>query len=190
MGQYASYLKRLLAPLGVYDLRAGTINEAELFALGQQLDRIESQLEHAEREALPATAEQEGLDNWEVLFPGRPAARTVLDRRGAIRALRQIDGDSLTPDGIGRAILGCGIPARAIEVDTGHLRVVFPGVSGPPEGFETIEKLILEILPCHLEVEFYFRYVTWAEIETANVTWDWTEANDHTWISFEMLEFT
>ena len=189
MGQYAGYLKQLLAPLGVYDLGAGTINEAELFALGEQLDRIAAQLEHAEREALPATAEQEGLTLREVLFPGRPAAQTVMDRRSAIRALLQIDGDSLTPDAIGRAILGCGIPAKAIEVDTGHLQVIFPGVSGPPEGFEAIEKLILEILPCHLEVEFFFRYVTWAEIEAANVTWDWTETNNHTWVSFEMLEF-
>ena len=189
MGQYADYLKQLLAPLGVYDLSPGAINEAELFALGGQLDRIESQLKHAEREALPATAEQEGLELREMLFPGRPAAQTVLDRRSAIRALLQIDGDSLTPEGIGRAILGCGIPARAIEVDTGRLRVVFPGISGPPEGFNDVQRRILEILPCHLEVEFYFRYVTWAEIEAAGITWDWTEQNGHSWVSFEMLEF-
>ena len=187
MGQYAGYLKRLLAPLGVYDLRAGTINEAELFALGAQLDRVAEGLEHAEREALLATAEQEGLERRESLFPGKPAAQTVLDRRGAIRALLQIDGDSLTPDGIGRAILGCGIPASAIEVDTGHLRIVFPGVSGPPDGFDAIEKMILEILPCHLEVEFYFRYLTWEELEAAGVTWEWVEQNGHTWVSFEML---
>ena len=188
--RYAEYLKQLLLPLGVYDLNAGTLNEAELYALGAQLDQVAEQLEHAEQEALLATAEQEGLARWETLLPGGNAAQTVLDRRSAIWALLQIDGDSLTPDGIGRAILGCGVPARAIEVDTGHLRVVFPGISGPPDGFEAIEKLILEILPCHLEVEFYFRYVTWAEIEAANVTWDWTERNGHTWVSFEMLEFT
>ena len=188
MGQYAGYLKRLLAPLGVYDLSEGTINESELFALGQQLDGVAAQLEHAEQEALPATAEQEGLTLREALFPSRPAAQTVMDRRSAIRTLLQIDEDSLTPGAIGRAILGCGIPAKAIEVDTGHLQVIFPGISGPPEGFADIEKLILELLPCHLEVEFYFRYVTWAELETAGVTWDWTEKNGHTWVSFEMLE--
>lgn len=190
MGVYGDYLKRLLAPLGVYDLTEGTLNESELYALGEQLDRVAEQLEHTEREAILATAEQEGLEWRERLFPGQPAAQTVLDRRSAIRALLQIDGDSLTPGAIDRAILGCGIPAKTIEVDTGHLRVVFPGISGPPDGFETIEKLILEILPCHLEVEFYFRYVTWAEIEAQNVTWKWTEDNGHTWVSFEMLEFT
>lgn len=188
--RYAEYLKQLLSPLGVYDLNAGTFNEAELYALGAQLDRVANQLEHAEREALLATAEQEGLARREALLPGGSAAQTVLDRRSAIRALLQIDGDSLTPEAIDRAILGCGLPARAIEVDTGHLQVVFPGISGPPEGFKMIEKLILEILPCHLEVEFYFRYVTWAELEAQDVTWEWTEDNVHTWVSFEMLEFT
>lgn len=188
--RYAEYLKQLLLPLGVYDLNAGTLNEAELYALGAQLDRVAEQLEHAEQEALLATAEQEGLARWETLLPGGNAAQTVLDRRSAIWALLQIDGDSLTPEAIDRAILGCGLPAKAVEVDTGHLQVIFPGISGPPAGFEAIEKLILEILPCHLEVEFYFRYVTWAELEAQNVTWDWTESNDHTWVSFEMLEFT
>lgn len=188
--RYAEYLKQLLSPLGVYDLNTGTLNEAELYALGAQLDQVAERLEHAEREALLATAEEEGIAWREVLFPGRSAAQTLLDRRSAIQALLQIDGDSLTPEGIDRSILGCGLPAKAIEVDTGHLQVIFPGISGPPDGFETIEKLILEILPCHLEVEFYFRYVTWAEIEAQDVTWAWTEANEHTWVSFEMLEFT
>lgn len=188
--RYAEYLKQLLSPLGVYDLNAGTFNEAELYALGAQLDRVANQLEHAEREALLATAEQEGLALREMLLPGRNAAQTVLDRRRAIRALLQIDGDSLTPETMDRAILGCGIPAKVIEVDTGHLQVIFPGISGPPAGFEMIERLILEILPCHLEVEFYFRYVTWAELEEQDVTWAWTETNGHTWVSFEMLEFT
>lgn len=188
--RYAEYLKQLLLPLGVYDLNVGTRNEAELYALGAQLDRVAEQLEHAERETLLATAEQEGLAQWETLLPGRSAAQTVLDRRSAIQALLRIDGDGLTPEAIDRAILGCGLPAKAVEVDAGHLQVIFPGISGPPDGFETIEKLILEILPCHLEVEFYFRYVTWAEIEAQDVTWAWTEDNQHTWVSFEMLEFT
>lgn len=189
MGKYETYLKNLLAPLGVYDLQTGTLNEAELYALGQQLDQVQERMEHAEREALIATAEQEGLELREQLFSSRPAAETLIDRRSAIRALLQIDGDGLTPKAINSAILGCGIPAKAVEVDTGHLQVFFSGISGPPENFEEIKKIILEILPCHLEVEFYFRYLTWEECEAAELTWAWVEENDHTWISFEMLAF-
>ena len=58
------------------------------------------QLETAEREALTATAEDEGLERREALFARRPAAFTAADRRAAIAALLQIDGDSLTPSAI------------------------------------------------------------------------------------------
>ena len=55
-------LKALLAPLRLYDLSAGTRNEAELFALGAALDGVDAVLTAAEREALVPTAVGEGLD--------------------------------------------------------------------------------------------------------------------------------
>lgn len=94
---YEDYLKALLAPLRVYDLRPGTINGAELYALGKGFDGVSEQLDLTEREALTATAEDEGLSRREHCLPRRPAAFTPEERRAAIAALLQIDGDSLTP---------------------------------------------------------------------------------------------
>ena len=71
---YEDYLKALLAPLRVYDLRPGTINGAELYALGKGFDGVSEQLDLTEREALTATAEDEGLSRREALFARRPAA--------------------------------------------------------------------------------------------------------------------
>ena len=65
-------LKALLAPLGLYDLSAGTRNEAELFALGAALDGVDAALTAAEREALVPTAVGEGLALREALLPWRP----------------------------------------------------------------------------------------------------------------------
>ena len=56
--------------------------------------------------ALPATAEDQGLTRRESLFLRRPAAYTPEERRAAIAALLQIDGDSLTPEAIDRTIRG------------------------------------------------------------------------------------
>lgn len=78
--------------------------------------RSAAALEEIEREALTATAEGEGLARREALFARRPAAVTPEDRRAAIAALLQIDGDSLTPSAIDRTIRGCGIRARALEM--------------------------------------------------------------------------
>lgn len=186
MEGYAAYLKTLLEPLGIYDLAENSISGGELCALGGELDAVNGQLERAERETLTATAEEEGLSRREALFARRSAAETVEQRRAAIAALLQIGADSLTPEAIDRTLSGCGIRAKAIEMGKGHLRVIFPEVAGVPAEFQQIESIILDILPCHLEVEFYFRYLTWAECEAAGMTWASVEAAGHTWESFEL----
>ena len=183
---YEGYLRALLGPLGVYDLSEGTINGAELAALGVGFDQIGGRLDIVEREALTATAEDEGLRRREALFARRPAAATAEERRAAIAALLQSDGDSLTPDAINLTLQGCGIKARAVELGDGMLQVIFPEVAGVPEEFDQIEKIILDILPCHLEVIFYFRYLTWEECERAGYTWEAVEAAEYTWESFQL----
>ena len=183
---YEGYLRDPLAHLGIYDLTERSVSGAAVCALGTGLDDVSDRLEEVEREALTATAEDEGLDRREALFARRPAAVTAEDRRAAIAALLQIDGDSLTPEAIDRTIRGCGIKARAIEMGDGQLRVIFPEVAGEPEGFPQIQKIILDILPCHLGVEFYFRYLTWEECEAAGYTWAQVEAAGHTWESFQL----
>ena len=186
MAGYGQFLRDLLAPLGVYDLRAGTVSGSELDALGTELDSVSQRLAVIERESLTATAEAEGLDRREALFLHRPAAVTAEQRRSAIAALLQIDADSFTPAAIDLTISGCGIRAKALELGNSQLRVIFPQVAGVPEEFEQIQKIILDILPCHLGVEFYFCYLTWQECEEAGMTWVSVEAAEHTWESFEL----
>ena len=147
---YAEYLIRLLAPLGVYDLRETSVSGAAVYALGEALDDAAETVDYTEREGNTATAEGEGLDRREALFARRPAAFTAEDRRAAIAALLQIDGDSLTPSAIDATLRGCGIKARAIEMGGQNVRVIFPEVAGVPAEFDQIQKIILDILPCHL----------------------------------------
>ena len=183
---YEQYLIRLLAPLGVYDFSIGSINRSELTALGAGFDAMVGELERVEREALLMTAETEGLSRREELFLHRPAASTAAARRAAITALLQIDGDSLTPTAINRTLHGCGVRAVAREMGEGLLQVRFPETAGVPEGFEQMKRIILEILPCHLAVEFYFRYLTWKECEAAGYIWAQIEAAEHTWETLQL----
>ena len=136
---------------------------------------------------MTATAEDEGLSRRESLFARRGAAVTPEERRAAVAALLQIDGDSLTPAAIDYTLRGCGIRARAVEMEDGCLRVIFPETAGRPAEFDQIEKIILDILPCHLAVDFYFRYLKWRECEDAGYTWGQVEAGGHTWESFQLM---
>ena len=169
---HQDYLASLLRPLGVYDLREGTVNRGELEAYGVRLDHMAGELEDTAREMNLTTAEGFGLERVEELLPYRPVCATPGQRRAALAALLRIGGDCFTLTDINNTISGCGIKAVAQEKEQfGYIRIVFPEVAGIPEGFEQIRDIILDIVPCHLDVEFYFRYLTWAECEAFGYTW-------------------
>lgn len=184
---YGEHLRNLLRPLGVYDLTAGSLSGSELDALGRGLDALSDRLDYVERESALATAEGEGLDRREALFARTPVHYTTALRRQAVAALLRISGDCFTLSDINNAISGCGIKALALEKDQfGYIRIIFPDVAGIPEGFEQIREIILDIVPCHLDVEFYFRYLTWAECEAFQYTWAIIHEREYTWYGFEL----
>ena len=184
---YADYLRELLRPLGIYRLEADSLSGGELEALGSGMDGCGAALEILEREGILSTAEGEGLSRRESLFSKRPVQVSVPLRRQAVEALSRVSGDSFTLQDINQAIRGCGTEALAQETGTyGHIRIIFPDVAGVPEGIEQIQSVILDLIPCHLETEFYYRYLTWAECEEREITWAVIHANQYTWHDFEL----
>ena len=127
---YSDHLRRLLRPLGVYDLRPESLSGAELEALGQGLDGVSARMDYVERESALATAQGEGLDRREALFARTPVHYTTDLRRQAIAALLRIGGDCFTLTDINNTISGCGIKALAQEKDRfGYIRIIFPDVA-------------------------------------------------------------
>lgn len=184
---YSDYLKKLLKPLGVYDLSAGSLSASELDALGLGFDKISAAIDYTEREGSLSTAEGEGLDRREALFARAPVHYSIPLRRAAIAALMRIGEGDITLSGINDTISGCGIKALAQEKDQfGYIRIIFPEVAGVPPEFEQISQIILDIVPCHLEVEFYFRYLTWAECHAHEYTWSHVHQNQWTWHEFQL----
>lgn len=155
----------LLRPLGVYDLRAGTVNRGELESYALPLDDGLDGLNATAREMNLASAEDFGLSMVEALLPYRPVSVTVEQRRAALAALLRIGGDSFTPAAINDTLAGCGVNARAEETDRpGYVEVYFPGAAGVPEEFERLRLIIEEILPCHLGITYVFWFRTWGEL--------------------------
>ena len=185
MGYY-NYLCELLRPLRVYRLDEGSLSGAELYAAGEGLDAAAEALEKAVREGVLMTAEDEGLSRRERLFSRVGARTTPALRRLAIASLLRVGGDGFTLEAVNQTISGCGVRAVAAETDEqGVVRVTVPRVAGEPEDFARIRDIILEIMPCHLQVDFYFRFLTWEECEAAAWTWQGIEDAGHTWESFE-----
>lgn len=186
MSGYYEYLCALLEPLRLYALQRGTMSGSELYAAGKALDEAADALEHAEREGLLPLARDEGLARREALFSHIGASPDTALRREAIAALMRLGTDGFTLRSINAAIDGCGIHAVAEETEQyGVIRVWFPNTAGKPDGFDRIERVILDIIPCHLLAEFYFRYLTWRECEQQGFTWRSVEDAQHTWESFQ-----
>ena len=82
-------------------------------------------------------------------------------------------------------ILGCGIPAKVEELGAAAVAVSFPGVAGEPPGFGELKRIIEDILPPHLDIQYHFWYLTWAELEDKFSCWRDIEDRDLTWSGLE-----
>ncbi len=184
---YARYLKDMLEPMGVYRLE-NSLNGAELESAGAALDGVDQVLEEVEREMLLLTAEGWGLSAVEELLRRRPAAPTLEQRREALAALLRIGGDSFTLEAINDTLRGCGLQAVASETGTpGYVEVRFPDVPGIPDGIETMQAIIEEILPAHVGITYVYWFSTWAELEEQLETWGDIEELGLTWGEMEKM---
>lgn len=182
MLRYEEYLTALLRPLGVYDLREGTINRGELAAYGGSLDEAGAELDRTAGEMNLATAEDFGLERVEALLPYRPVCVTPRQRRLALAALLRIGGDSFTPEAINDTLSGCGVNARAVETDRpNYLQVYFPNVAGIPDELDRLKAIIEEILPSHLGIEYRFWYNSWAMVGARHGTWGRADNSGLSW---------
>ena len=185
---YAEYLKELLRPLGVYDLSEGTFSTAELESIGAELDCCSEELNTLCREMLILSAQDEGLDAVSSLLSLHPVTVDTQRRRAALAALLRISGDSFTLSAINDNLTGCGLNAKASETDQrGVVEVRFPDVPGIPDGFEGMRRIIEQIIPCHLQIEYVYWYITWAILESKFSTWAKLEAVGLTWEGLEKL---
>ena len=168
---YATCLRQLLQPLGVYDLRENTASGGELSALGQALDACCGEAERLHGERLAWLAEAEGLAQWESLFSFVPVGQTAAQRREAVCALLGVDEAGFTPAAMERSLAACGVCCRLAETGAQTLEVSFPSVYGRPEDFSRQQRVIEAMLPCHLAVAYRFVWVTWGQTREAGLTW-------------------
>ena len=154
MGYY-NYLCELLRPLRVYRLDEGSLSGAGCTPRARDWTPQLRRWRRRRVRGVLMTAEDEGLSRREQLFSRVGARTTPALRRLAIASLLRVGGDGFTLEAVNQTISGCGVRAVAAETDEqGVVRVTFPQVAGEPEDFARIRDIILEIMPCHLQVDF------------------------------------
>ena len=53
------------------------------------------------------------------------------------------------------------------------------------EGFQELKKIIEDILPAHLGIEYDFWFLTWAELEANFPSWQSIQDRDFSWTQLE-----
>jgi len=168
---YTAYLQKLLQPLGVYDFREDGPSGGELTALGEAMDFFFAHAQTLQQESLPLTASGEGISLWESLLP-YPAAGDLEARRQRILGLCSLGGKTLTAQALGEAITACGVKCLVTEDAASKTAIVtFPNCLGYPEQYENKRAVIEGILPCHLNVRYDIRWITWQDTEAKDLTW-------------------
>jgi len=180
---YGAYLLDLLRPLGIYDPE-GPFHRGELESAGQELDAVNVLLDEIHREGNLLTARSWGLEKISGLLSHPPVAGEGQNMGQALAALLRISGDDFTLAAINDTLAGCGIPTVAEETGIGAVQVKFPVQAGVPEGFAELETRIREILPAHLDIQFWFRFITWTELEQQ--VHSWAELELFTWDKLEI----
>mgnify|MGYP001009127868 FL=1 len=64
-------------------------------------------------------------------------------------------------------------------------KIKFVGVRGIPANMADLTLTIEEIKPAHLAYTFEFTYITWAEFDGYNKSWDTWDTLNLTWDEFE-----
>jgi prefoldin subunit 5 len=187
---YSEHLKALLSPLGIYQLE-DSINGAELDSYGAQLDEISDRLEVLEREMNLCTAQDEGLSAYLKLLRNKPVAQTTQELRSALTALLRIGTGSFTLAAINDNIAGCGVEAVVKETDQKYVvEVTFPHLSANQEELERMLKIMDDIIPCHLQVNYHYWVTQWSFLTQASQTWADVMGSGISWMSLMLLQET
>lgn len=130
-----------------------------------------------------------GLDAWEKVFGiTHSEPRSYEERRSVIKShMRGAGTTTLTM-----------IKAVAESYDGGQVEVTndyanykiiikFISTKGIPSNIEDTEKALRDIIPAHLAIDFVFTFLTWDELDQANLTWDELDALGLTWDEFELF---
>lgn len=72
--------------------------------------------------------------------------------------------------------------------DKYYIEIKFVGVHGIPANMVGLKKILAEIIPAHLGIEYVFTYMTWNEYDSYNHTWDEWDSKELSWDKLEIFK--
>ncbi len=162
-------MKRILAPLGFYDLTEDSIVSKELTVYALEIDKIRNRFAGILREAMIPTAEGKGLAQREKLFGSPHEDLTVQERRDRLIYRLSLMQEDFTNEGIMRALFSLGYNGTVTE-DLENETLILEKINGSedPADYLAVVEGARELLPAHLRFSFNIEAPTWNQLDEQN----------------------
>lgn len=129
-----------------------------------------------------------GLANWERVFDIAADETKPIDQRRSVIKSKMRGAGTVTISLIEEVAEAYDNGDVDVVLDHANyiVTITFISTKGIPPNLADIENALREIIPAHLAIDFVFTYLTWDELDSANLTWDDLDALGLTWDQFEV----
>ncbi len=151
---YDIFLKRTLAPLGIYELDSG-YGADEISCEGAAMDIAYEILESVDKRRNIDTATTDQLSEYEELLQVENISRNTIERKNALKAILGMGDRCMSLKELDRILPACGVAATLTESQTPMtVEVSFTENVSDEELLKKLRSRIAELIPCHLNIEY------------------------------------
>ena len=157
--------------------------------LAQELGQINIDIEDLIKQCFVDTATW-GLEIWERILGIQTDKTKPLDqRRSMIKAKMRGAGIANIEQikNIARAFLNGELDVTENFANY-SIDIEFTDYGGVPPNRDDLTKILREIIPAHLEINYILNYLLWSVLRNLEWTWDDIDAMDITWADLEVYK--
>jgi hypothetical protein len=157
--------------------------------LAQELGQINIDIEDLIKQCFVDTATW-GLEIWERIFGIQTDKTKLLDQRRSMIKAKMRGAGTVNIEqikNIARAFLNGELDVTENFANY-SIDIEFTDYGGVPPNRDDLTKILREIIPAHLEINYILNYLLWSVLRNLEWTWDDIDAMDITWADLEVYK--
>ena len=157
--------------------------------LAQELRQINIDIEDLIKQCFVDTATW-GLEIWERIFGIQTDKTKPLDQRRSMIKAKMRGAGTVNIEqikNIARAFLNGELDVTENFANY-SIDIEFTDYGGVPPNRDDLTKILREIIPAHLEINYILNYLLWSALRNLEWTWDDIDAMDITWADLEVYK--
>lgn len=175
-------IKRVLSPLCLYNLNDESLVTKELTVYSDEIDLLHTELENILKEFFINTATDYGIYLRERIFGSIKSNLPLNERRKILLNRYSEKSYKCNKKSVEKSLISAGMNGYITEYPERNLLYInCLNMFDTTITREMAERIILEFIPAHLDVEFDYRTLTWEHIDNLDLDFSNIDETDLTW---------